>query len=177
MKRMHTSSTSARAVQKALGLSALAWLATASLSASAVEPALEAHMSANRVETRGGSEVLKPADKAAPGDLIEYRAHYVNKGAVPVPALSATIPIPPGAEYRHGSAQPDHALASADGVNFAAMPLKRTVRLYGGKTREENVPVREYRALRWDLGALPGGKDATVCLRVSVTGAVTGAVK
>lgn len=174
MKLMHAATTVARKPILAL---AFAWLANTAISAIAAEPALKSHLIANRVETQASGEVFKPANKAAPGDLLKYRARYVNKGPTPVAALSATIPIPPGTEYRPGSARPADALASADGINFAAMPLKRTARAPAGKVREENVPYGEYRALRWDLGALPGGKDATVSLRVSVGGVPTSVAK
>jgi hypothetical protein len=42
-------------------------------------------------------------------------------------------------------------MASLDGSAFAAVPLKRTV-TRGGKPVEEQVPYREYRAIRWLAG-------------------------
>ena len=152
-----------------MGMCLVALLTCGVVSASALEPTVESQLVANRVVTLAGAEVFKPADKANPGDVIEYRARYVNKGAIGVAALAATIPVPPGTEYWTGTARPNGALASADGINFSAMPLRRAVRTDDGKTRDELVPTMEYRALRWELGALPAGADAVVSLRVRVT--------
>ena len=154
-----------------------AFLTCGMASVSAVEPIVESRLIANRVLTVAGAEVFKPADKANPGDVIEYRARYANKGAIGVAALAATIPVPPGTEYWNGTARPNGALASADGINFSQMPLKRSVRTADGKTRDELVPTAEYRALRWELGALPAGADAVVSLRVRVTPATPPAKK
>ena len=151
------------------GACVFALLACGGASASALEPAVESQLIANRVVTEAGAEMLKPSDKANPGDVIEYRARYINKGLVGVAALAATIPVPPGTEYRNGTARPIGALATADGINFSAIPLKRSLRTPDGKTRDELVPTAEYRALRWELGAFQAGADAVVSLRVRVT--------
>ena len=166
---MNTANRHTRALSASLGACVFALLTGVAVPAFALEPAVESQLIANRVVTEAGAEVLKPADKASPGDVIEYRARYVNKGTTGVAALAATIPVPPGTEFWNGSTRPSGALASVDGINFAAIPLKRTVRAADGKTREETIPTTEYRAVRWDLGALPPGTDATVSLRVRVT--------
>ena len=125
-------------------------------------------LSAQRVTKDQGKEVLVPADEAKPGELIEYRALYRNDGASDAKGLMATLPIPRGTQYVAGSALPRRVEASLDGHTFAAVPLKRTVKTPDGRTVEQEVPVAEYRALRWPLGALPSRDQRTVSARVRV---------
>ena len=125
-------------------------------------------LSANRVTKQQGKEVLVAADEAKPGELIEYRALYRNDGASEAKGLLATLPIPRGTQYVAGSALPRGVQASLDGRTFAAVPLKRTVKTPDGRTVVQEVPVAEYRALRWPLGALPSRDQRTVSARVRV---------
>jgi uncharacterized repeat protein (TIGR01451 family) len=125
-------------------------------------------LTANRVTKAQGKEVLVPAEQAKPGELIEYRALYRNDGASEAKGLLATLPIPRGTQYVAGSALPRGVQASLDGRAFAAVPLKRTVRLPDGRTVVQDVPVAEYRVLRWPLGALPARDKRTVSARVRV---------
>jgi uncharacterized repeat protein (TIGR01451 family) len=116
-----------------------------------------------------GKESLAAAEKANPGDLIEYRAVYRNPATAPVRQLAATLPIPPGTEFIPGTAQPRGALASLDGRTFEAMPIKRTVRLDDGREVVREVPLSEYRYLRWSIGELAAGAERTVRARVRVS--------
>jgi uncharacterized repeat protein (TIGR01451 family) len=125
-------------------------------------------LTANRVTKAQGKEVLVPADEAKPGELIEYRARYRNDGASEAKGLMATLPIPRGTQYVAGSALPRRVEASVDGRTFAPVPLKRTVKTPDGRTVVQEVPVAEYRALRWPLGALPARDQRTVAARVRV---------
>jgi uncharacterized repeat protein (TIGR01451 family) len=125
-------------------------------------------LSANRVTKQQGKELLVAADEAKPGELIEYRALYRNDGASEAKGLLATLPIPRGTQYVAGSALPRGVQASLDGRTFAAVPLKRTVRTPDGRTVVQDVPVAEYRALRWPLGALSSRDQRTVSARVRV---------
>jgi len=125
-------------------------------------------LTANRVTKAQGKEVLVPADEAKPGELIEYRARYRNDGASEAKGLMATLPIPRGTQYVAGSALPRRVEASLDGRTFAPVPLKRTVKTPDGRTVVQEVPVAEYRALRWPLGALPSRDQRTVSARVRV---------
>ena len=108
----------------------------------AVEP-VSVELAAYRISQGPKGEVVaQPVDKVKPNDVIEYRANYTNHTNKPIKNLTATLPIPADTQFLAKSA-PVAALASTDGVNFAAMPLKRKV---GNQT--VNVPLQEYRALR-----------------------------
>src|SRR5262245_39048168 len=125
-------------------------------------------LTANRITKSQGKEVLAAADEAKPGELIQYRALYRNDGAGEAKGLMATLPIPRGTHYVPGSAVPRRVEASLDGRTFAPVPLKRTVKTPDGRTVVQEVPVAEYRALRWPLGALPSHEKRAVTARVRV---------
>jgi uncharacterized repeat protein (TIGR01451 family) len=129
-----------------------------------LESTLEQH---KVVKAADGRESLVPATSVRPGDVIEYVASYRNTARAPITGVQATVPIPPNTEYVPGSATPQDAKASVDGVSYAAMPLKRQV-VRNGKTVEEQVPAREYRYLRWSLPQLAGEKSAAFSARVRV---------
>jgi uncharacterized repeat protein (TIGR01451 family) len=138
-------------------------------------PAVTSKLVAQRVETVGGKVVLTPADAGKPGDLVQYTGTYHNAGAKGVDKLIATIPVPAGTTFVAGGALPARAQASTDGVRFSALPLTRSVRQPDGSTREQPVPLAEYRAVRWELGTLAAGADATVALRVRIDSAASAA--
>jgi uncharacterized repeat protein (TIGR01451 family) len=112
-----------------------------------------------------GTEVLKVADRATPGEVIQYDATYKNQGKDGVRNLVPTLPIPPGLEYIPDSAKPAPAKASLDGKTFEPLPLKRQVKLPTGETVEQPVPPSEIRALRWELGDLDSGAAAQITAR------------
>lgn len=123
-----------------------------------------------------GKEKLTPADRVKPGDLIEYRVRYTNKGSAPVNDFAVTLPIPAGLELVAQSDAPRAPLASMDGATFKPVPLMRTVRKDG---REVTVPVplAEYRALRWQAGQLGAGKVAQFSARARVEPAAVAAAR
>lgn len=116
-----------------------------------------------------GKEAFEPADKAKPGDVIEYTATYRNTGKIAVRDLSGTIPVPPGMEYLAGTARPAKVTASIDGRQYATVPLKRKVRLANGKEEVREIPAAEYRSLRWDLKELAAGRSIVVKARMQIT--------
>src|SRR5688572_24895364 len=68
---------------------------------------------AQKVSTgRDGREILRPADRAFPGEVVQYDALYRNTSARAVRNLAPTLPIPPGLEYVPDSAKPAPAQAS-----------------------------------------------------------------
>ena len=113
-----------------------------------------------------GKEVLVPAAKAAPGDVIEYRATYTNRGKGAVTGVEASLPVPPGMAYVAASARPDGALATLGDGKYEPIPLKRRVKLPDGRFEDREVPDTEYKALRWKLGELAAGKSASVSARM-----------
>ncbi|HEY2952420.1 MAG TPA: hypothetical protein VGK40_07555 [Verrucomicrobiae bacterium] len=116
-----------------------------------------------------GKEVLRVADRAMPGEVIQYDARYKNGGKEKVRSLEPTLPIPPGLEYLPDSAKPAPAKASLDGKKFAPVPLTRPVRMPDGQVVEQAVPFSEYRALRWNVGDLPAGESVTVSARARLS--------
>lgn len=127
-------------------------------------------LTASRVTVKpGGRESLVAAEKANPGDVLEYRASYRNTAPAPVRQLAATLPIPAGTEFVPGTAEPAGAMASLDGRTFEAMPLKRKVRLADGREVVQDVPSSEYRYLRWTIAEIAGGAERSVRARVRVS--------
>ncbi len=117
------------------------------------------------VQTAQGKEQLVEAGSVKPGDILEYTATYTNHTGRAVSGLVANLPIPEGLEYLPKTAKPGATLVKAatkDGI-FSAEPLVRQV---NGK--QEPVPYREYRALRWELGQLPAKGVTAVTARAKV---------
>lgn len=112
-----------------------------------------------------GREVLEPAEKALPGDVIEYRATYTNRTKGAVRNLLATLPVPGETAFVPGSARPAGVFAST-GRDYAAVPLKRRVRAADGREIEQDVPLSEYRSLQWKVGELAPGASTTVAARM-----------
>lgn len=125
-------------------------------------------LTANVVTVVDGKTLNKPASEAKPGDVIEYSATYANNGKTTIDRLQAVIPVPPGTVLLDKSASPTDAMASVDSTTFMPMPLSRTVKLQNGGVRTEPTPLSDYRALRWTLGAIAPGQQATVALKVRV---------
>jgi uncharacterized repeat protein (TIGR01451 family) len=129
---------------------------------------IETRLEARKVvRAADGTESFVPAEAAKPGDVIEYVATYRNKTRSGVTKVEATLPIPANTEYVPGSAKPANAKASVDARAFGDMPLVRKV-VRDGRSIEEQVPVREYRYLRWFPGELGGEKSVSFSARVRV---------
>jgi uncharacterized repeat protein (TIGR01451 family) len=129
-----------------------------------VETRLEARKVVRAVD---GKETFAEAASARPGEVIEYVATYRNVSKQPVKSLEATLPIPPNTEFVPGSAQPASVKASVDAREWGTPPLMRKV-VRDGRSIEEQVPVREYRYLRWFPGELGGEKAVSFTARVRV---------
>ena len=156
-----------RSIRSTLAL-ALAMAALAAASVAHAAGGVTVELTANRVTKSQGRDVLAPAEQARPGDLLEYRARYKNDGKAEARGLAATLPIPRGTRYVPGTALPSRVEASLDGHTFAPVPLTRKVRLADGRTVTREVPVSEYVALRWPLGALPASQSREVTARVRI---------
>jgi uncharacterized repeat protein (TIGR01451 family) len=121
------------------------------------------------VSAPGGGTVYQPADKASPGDVIEYQAVYTNQGKSLVKNLVPTMPIPTGMELIPGSAKPVQVMASLDGMKFETMPLKRMVTLPNGRQELREVPYEEYRFVRWAGGDMTAGGSMMVSARTKMS--------
>ena len=116
-----------------------------------------------------GKESFTSADKAGPGDIIEYKATYKNDGNADVKNLAATLPVPKnGMEYLSETAFPKPVKASVDGKTFEAIPLKRVITLQNGKSEIRLIPTSEYRFLRWEIPQIPAGKSMLVKARMKL---------
>jgi uncharacterized repeat protein (TIGR01451 family) len=150
-----------------LVLSATLMLATVSASPIYAQGDLASVLTQNKVTVgTDGKEILVPAAKAGPGDVIEYRVTYTNRGSATVTGVEASLPVPEGMEYVAASARPAGALASRGDASFEPIPLKRRVKVADGRFEDREVPATEYKALRWKLGELTGGKSASVTARM-----------
>ena len=109
-----------------------------------------------------GKSTAKLVTKVKPNDIIEYRATYTNNTSGKIKNLAATLPIPAETQFLAKS-QPENAQASTDGTNFAPMPLKRKE-----GNQMVNVPLKDYRALRWTIAELPAGKSVTVSAQTRI---------
>lgn len=125
-------------------------------------------LKASKIVVVNGVEQQQSADKAKPGDIIEYVAEYRNTAKSPVSDVVATLPIPSGMEYLPDTADPAQVMASTDQHNYAPVPLKRKVRGADGTMVEELVPFSEYRSLRWKLGEIQGEGSKSVKARMKV---------
>lgn len=137
-------------------------------------PEVQVDLTGKRVVISEGKETLLQADKAGPGDVIQYEAVYRNAGKAAANNLAATVPIPQGMALLAGSAQPAAEEASLDGKNFSSVPLMREARNDAGVLEQQPVPLAQYRALRWNLAELAPGKPATVVLRAQLLTSAAG---
>jgi hypothetical protein len=142
------------------------------VAASAAEPAAPSlELAAFRIvpATPAHPEQRVAATEARAGDQLEYVATYHN----PTPALlhhvMVTLPVPKtGVDYVLDTASPRADLASADGRQFAPLPLMRVVTTADGRRVTQPAPGADYRFLRWDLGDVPAGASRTVRTRVQL---------
>ena len=125
------------------------------------------------VRLADGKEGRESAAQAKPGEVIEYVATYTNRSKAAVKNLVATLPIPAETDYVGGSSLPAGAQAATTDGNFRAIPLKRKVKQADGKEIEQDVPLTEYRTLRWQVGELAPGKEFTATTRVRVSATPT----
>ena len=151
----------------AVGLALLlAFLAPTSAGAQAAKNDVVVTLKAQKVmRASDGSETLQAAERAMPGEVIQYDAVYKNQSGNGVRNLVPTLPIPRGLEYIPDSAKPAPTKASVDGKIFQPLPLMRTVTLPNGETVEQPVPPSEIRALRWEIGDLDAGAAAQISAR------------
>jgi len=135
------------------------------------KPDLEVQLETWKVVRQAdGQESLENAQRAFPGEVIQYDAHYVNQSDHILGRVSPMLPIPEGMVMVPDSARPAPQEASLDGKTFESIPVKRRVTMPGGEIVEETVAPSEYRALRWHVGDMAAGKSTTVSVRTQVLG-------
>ena len=132
---------------------------------------VKVELKASKIVVINGTEQKQSADKAKPGEIIEYVAEYRNTAKTSVSNVVATLPIPSGTEYIPDTAEPAQVMASTDDHNYSPVPLKRSIRGADGKMVEQLVPFSEYRSLRWNLGNIQGEASKSVKARMKVKSA------
>ena len=115
-----------------------------------------------------GKETLASAEKASPGEVVEYVAVCKNNTDHTITNLKPTIPIPQGTDYLPGTATPSDAEASTLKESFKAIPLQREEKQADGTLKSVPVPAAEYRSLRWTLAEVKSGQTVKVSVRVRV---------
>ncbi|MEO1021084.1 MAG: hypothetical protein AAFW89_00955 [Bacteroidota bacterium] len=117
-----------------------------------------------------GNEVATKTEQVTPGDVVEYRVIYTNNQNEGITNLQPVLPIPLGMEFIMNSPSPqvEGASISNTGQDFQRLPLTRTVRKPDGATVTEEIPVREYRRLRWMVPSLGARESVTLRARVKV---------
>lgn len=157
-----------RSVTRVLAIATIA-LAFAVPARAQATSEMTVELSAHRVIQKNGKEVLESADKARPGEVVQYVAACRNTSNHGVKSVAATLPVPAGMEYVAGTAEPRGALASLDGRTFGVMPLTRKERTADGREVVREVPVSEYRYLRWTIASLDARAEKSVRARLRVT--------
>lgn len=137
----------------------------------AQSPSVTSTLQVQPVDAAGVTQARQAAAAGKPGDVVEYVGTYRNVGPTDAGKLLATIPVPAGTTFVEGGVAPANAQASTDGVRFAATPLMRSVRQPDGSSRQEPVPLADYRHVRWELGTLAAGREAVVRMRVRIDSA------
>lgn len=123
---------------------------------------LTVKLTAHQLVNEDGKTVQKPVSRANKGDVILYQAVATNTLQKPMTDIGVTIPVPTGMVYT-GVSTPNATFASLDGKTFAPIPLKRQVK---GKWVE--VPLKEYKAVRFVIKTLPAQTASTVSIQVKV---------
>jgi hypothetical protein len=143
--------------------------------AGAVSPAsvgtdspLEVRLQRSKVVIAAGKENLEPAITAKPGDVLEEVVTCANKSAQPLAGVECTLPVPANTKLVAGSIKPGTARASVDGAAFESVPLRRKVRNQNGAVTENEVPIGEYRYLRWYPGRLDARQAVSFSARFKV---------
>lgn len=130
---------------------------------------LRVELSAKKVLLSKNGSHYADASEVKPGEIIEYQARYRNEGKTVLKHLNVSLPIPGNTTYLAGSAQPGEAQASRAGASdYGPLPLMHSVAGANGTRRSVEVPLEEYRSLRWRVGDLAPGAGVTVTARVKV---------
>ncbi len=107
-----------------------------------------------------GQETLVPvtaSTRLQSGNVLEYQGFFTNTNADRVRQMTVTMTIPEQVELLGGVA-PDFPYGSADGNNFARMPLRGKV-----DNQLQEIPLKFYQAVRWDIEGV--GLNDTVMVK------------
>ena len=155
-----------------IGATSLALLGMALAQSSKPQITLEGFLVRSSIKDGKTIESFEKANRAQPGEIVEYRLKAVNSGSAAISNLNVDLPVPRETAYLDGTASgPNNAtlLASFDAKrSFGQLPLKRKI-IKDGKTNEEIVKANEFTNLRWAIkGAIPAGQSLEFKARVKV---------
>ena len=107
-----------------------------------------------------GQEVLAPVNASTrlqSGNVLEYQGYFTNTNADRVRKMTVTMSIPEQVELLR-TVSPEFPYGSADGTTFARMPLRGKV-----DNQLQEIPLKYYKAVRWDLEGV--GLNDTVVVK------------
>lgn len=132
---------------------------------------LLSELSAFKVKaSKDGDQVLEKAERAHPGDIIEYQLSYKNAGRTTIRSLTPVLPIPEGMVFIPDTTSAIRLVASLDGKSYSEVPIQREVEDEDGNIETVTVPFEEYRFLKWFIVELRSEKDVLLKARMQVKG-------
>lgn len=117
------------------------------------------------VQNIGMQETLVPVSATTAiksGDVLEYQGLFTNNSGQRVRSMDVTLGISDRLELI-GGITPSIAWASVDNSRFGHMPIRANI---GGQVQE--LPLSQYKALRWTVEELGLGGTAVVKYRAKV---------
>lgn len=117
------------------------------------------------VQNINGQETLTPINAGTPvksGDILEYQGLFTNNSSERVRSMDVTLSIADGLELV-GGIHPRFPHATIDGSRFVRSPIRANV---GGQVQE--LPLSDYKALRWTLEDIGLGGTSVVKYRAKV---------
>lgn len=117
------------------------------------------------VQNIGGQETLIPVNVGTTvksGDILEYQGLFTNNSGERVRRMDLTLSIANGLEFI-GEVSPKNVQASLDNSRFVRMPIRANI---GGQIQE--VPLSQYKALKWTVEEIGLGATAVVKYRARV---------
>lgn len=117
------------------------------------------------IQNIGGQETLIPINVGAnvkSGDILEYQGLFTNNSGERVRSMDITLSIDNGLELI-GGISPKTAQASLDNSRFVRMPIRANI---DGQIQE--LPLSQYKALKWTVEEIGLGATAVVKYRAKV---------
>lgn len=135
--------------------------ANAAKSSSSSAQAVNSKITASLISVdANGQEVLAPVNASTrlqSGNVLEYQGYFTNTNADRVRKMTVTMSIPEQVELL-STVSPEFPYGSADGTTFARMPLRGKV-----DNQLQEIPLKYYKAVRWDLEGV--GLNDTVVVK------------
>ncbi|MBX2879508.1 MAG: hypothetical protein KTR32_06210 [Granulosicoccus sp.] len=106
------------------------------------------------VQDENGKEIIQETSSAVPGQVMEYRLRFANKGESDVRGLKIVDPIPVQTIFipdsNSTSVTSVFEVSIDGGKTFESIPVKRIETKADGTQQEVVVPPEQYTHLRWN---------------------------